>query len=363
MTYRIVQWTSGGVAKAAVKGVLSHPDLELVGMFAYSADKVGKDAGELVGIAPLGIAATDDVQALIDLKPDAVSYNPLYPNVDHMVALLEAGINIITTCNFLTGYHLDFCPDRYGSNARQRVQDAAIKGGASIFGSGMNPGHVNYQACVMASVCDSFSHIRVTEVVDNIIPFLGDDNIQVLGFGQPMDAPGLYEAQCAESSCFGDAIEMMAGVFGITLDDIRLLADYAPAACDFDIPGGHIKKGDIAGLRLRWEGLVDGQPVFENQQVWVCGKKTEGADDWVKPGQHGYIVDIQGNPTVYSMMLPMPNLGRGDMTPEAMQAHGMAITAMSAINALPTVCAAAPGIVTYNDLATVSAAGRYRPAQ
>lgn len=361
MRYQVVQWTSGGVAKAAVKGILSHPNLELVGMFAFSSAKVGKDIGELVGTNPLDIAATDNIQALINLKPDVVSYNPLYPNVDHLVQLLEAGINIVTTCNFLTGFHLDYCADRYGPNARQRVQDAAVKGGASMFGSGINPGHVNYQGCVMASVCESFQHLRVTEIVDNIVPFLGDDNVQAMGFGRPLDSSGLYDVQKAESSCFGDAIEMMAEVLGLELDDIRFLADYAPAARDFDIPGGQIKKGTIAGMRLRWEGLVNGEPVLENQQIWLCGKETEEANKWRKPGQHGYLVDIQGSPHVHNMMLPIPAVDFSEMTKEVAQAHGMTITAMPAVNAIPAVCAAAPGIVTYKHLATVSAAGGYRP--
>ncbi|GAB5450457.1 MAG: dihydrodipicolinate reductase [Halioglobus sp.] len=357
---KVVQWTSGGVAKAAVKGILSHPDLELVGMFAFSPEKVGKDIGDLAGLEPLGIAATDDIQALVDLQPDVVSYNPLYPNVDHLVQLLEAGINIVTTCNFLTGFHLDYCVDRYGPNARQRVQEAAVKGGASIFGTGMNPGHVNYQGCVMASVCESFAHLRVTEVVDNMVPFLGDDNVQVMGFGQPLDSSELYAVQKAECSVFGDAIEMMAQVLGIELDDVRFQVEYAPAARDFDIPGGQIKKGTIGGMRLRWEGLVNGEPVLENQQIWLCGENTEDADKWRNPGQHGYLVDIQGSPNVYNMMLPIPAVDFSAMTKEAVQALGMSITAMPAVNAFPAVCAAPPGIVTYKHLATVSAAGRYQ---
>ncbi|MFX3681271.1 MAG: hypothetical protein ACN6I2_00540 [Candidatus Hopanoidivoransaceae bacterium] len=113
----MVQWTSGGVAKEAVRAVLSHRDLELVGMYAYSEEKVGRDAGELVGLPPLGIEATNDIDAILAARPDVVSYNPLYADIDHLVRLLEAGVDVVSTCQFLTGWSYDFQPEKYGPDA------------------------------------------------------------------------------------------------------------------------------------------------------------------------------------------------------------------------------------------------------
>ena len=84
MAIKVVQWTSGGVARQAVRAILSDTRMELVGMFAFSKEKVGQDAGELCGIDPLGLVATDDIDKLIQLAPDVVSYCPLYPDVDLM---------------------------------------------------------------------------------------------------------------------------------------------------------------------------------------------------------------------------------------------------------------------------------------
>ena len=52
MGLRVVQWATGGVGVAAIKGVLEHPDLELVGCWVHSPDKAGKDVGELIGTLP-----------------------------------------------------------------------------------------------------------------------------------------------------------------------------------------------------------------------------------------------------------------------------------------------------------------------
>ena len=93
MTIRVVQWTTGNVGKESVKAIVANPALELVGGYAWSDSKVGTDIGELVGIDPLGIAATNDVDALLALNPDCVVYNPMWPSVDELVHILEAGVN------------------------------------------------------------------------------------------------------------------------------------------------------------------------------------------------------------------------------------------------------------------------------
>lgn len=359
---RVVQWTSGGVARETTRAILSHPGLELVGMYAYSPEKAGRDAGELVGLPALGIAATAAIDELIALRPDVVSYNPLYPDIDQLCQLLSAGINIVTTCNFITGWGLDYQANRYGPNARQRLQDAAISGGASMFGTGINPGHINYQACVVSSICAQLEHLRITEAVPDIVPFLGDPNIAAFGYGLPLDTPGLEARQKEESAVFGDAIELMASLLDIEIDEIRCRCEVAPAAEDFDTPGGPIARGTIAGVRLRWEGCVGGQPILENQQLWVCGGRVEGIDDWAGADKHGYIIDIRGDPHVHSVTLPIPRGDLSKMTLAERNALGMRITGMPSINAIPHVCAAAPGIRTYRDIPPVGASGRlFRP--
>ena len=44
---RVVQWSTGNVGRRALGAIIDLPQFELVGVHAYGADKVGKDAGEL----------------------------------------------------------------------------------------------------------------------------------------------------------------------------------------------------------------------------------------------------------------------------------------------------------------------------
>src|SRR5580700_11141080 len=96
MSLRVVQWATGSVGVAAIKGVLEHPELELAGCWVHSEHKSGKDVGEIIGTAPLGVTATNNIDDILALDADAVIYAPLVANVDAIAALLRSGKNIVT---------------------------------------------------------------------------------------------------------------------------------------------------------------------------------------------------------------------------------------------------------------------------
>jgi hypothetical protein len=67
LVLRVVQWATGAVGRHALSAMVDHPALEVAGVLVYSDDKAGRDAGELCGIAPIGVTATksrDDIVAL-----------------------------------------------------------------------------------------------------------------------------------------------------------------------------------------------------------------------------------------------------------------------------------------------------------
>ena len=119
---RVVQWTTGNIGNRSLHAILSRPDLELVGVFAHGREKVGTDAAELCGwTEPTGVTATDDIDALIALAPDACVYNPLWSSTDELCTLLGAGINVCTTAGWITGGKL-------GTTERLRVEQACRRG-------------------------------------------------------------------------------------------------------------------------------------------------------------------------------------------------------------------------------------------
>src|SRR3990170_8046173 len=155
MTIRVVQWTTGNVGQRSVRAIIGRPDLELVGCYAWSADKVGRDVGELCGIDPIDVVATDDVEALLALRPDCVVYNPMWPSIDELVRILEAGVNVVSTAAFINGRRLG--PDR------KRLVEACERGGSALFGTGINPGFAELLAIVVAGICDRIDKVTVSE--------------------------------------------------------------------------------------------------------------------------------------------------------------------------------------------------------
>src|ERR1700743_3931090 len=96
MSLRVVQWATGSVGVAAIKGILEHPELEVGGCWVHSEAKHGKDVGDIIGWSPLGVTATNSVDAILALDADAVISPPLLPNADEVAALLHSGKNAVT---------------------------------------------------------------------------------------------------------------------------------------------------------------------------------------------------------------------------------------------------------------------------
>jgi hypothetical protein len=335
VTIRVVQWTTGQVARAAVRAVLAQPGLELVGCYAWSPQKVGRDVGELCGLPPLGIAATGEIEAILALRPDVVLYMPLMWNVDDMVRLLEAGINLISTAGFITGHS-------YGDADMARLHEAAERGGASLYGSGINPGLASVVALTSAAACREIERISIHEAVD-CTPYASPETWRALGFGAPPDTPGLADIMRQRMLAFADAMEMMAQALHVELDEVRFVPEMGVATRDLDLGYMQIAEGTVCGIKAIWQGMTAGGPLLEMSLLWRVGDAME--PDW--PIDHGYVMEIRGVPNV--RVRYEPELG-GD--PEEYVA---APTANPAVNAIPAVVAARPGMVTAADLPLVTA--------
>ena len=70
MSYRVIQWSTGNVGRYSLRAILNHPELELAGVWVHGEKKAGRDAGELCGIAPVGVAASRDADAVTGVTLD-----------------------------------------------------------------------------------------------------------------------------------------------------------------------------------------------------------------------------------------------------------------------------------------------------
>lgn len=334
---RIVQWTTGNVGQRSVRAIVAHPDHELVGCYAWSPDKVGRDVGELCGIDPIGVAATDDVDALLALRPDCVVYNPMWPSVDEVVRVLEAGVNVVSTAAFINGRALG--PER------DRIADACTRGGASMFGTGISPGWVELMGLATASICDRIDKLSIHEASDTTL-YDSPTTELPCGFSRPIDDPELPGMAEQGTAVFGEAVAMLADALGVELDEIVCEAEYAQTTEDLVMDSWTIPAGCVAGVAASWQGRVGDRTVVELTVRWRKGQTLE--PDWQIA--EGHVIQVEGRPTVKTTLEYLPPPDFEATTFADFMVLGMIMTAMPAINAVPVVVAAPPGIVTYADL-------------
>jgi len=337
VTLRVVQWTTGNVGKQSVAAIAANPALELVGCYAWSPDKVGRDAGELCGLNPLGVRATNDVNALLALRPDCVVYNPMWPSIDELVRILAAGVNVVSTAAFINGRRLG--PDR------ERLVEACERGASSLFGTGISPGWAELLAIVLAGISDRIDKVTINEAAYTA----GYDSPATeipAGFGRPIDDPHLPSMTARGTAVFSEAVAMVADALGVELDEVVCEAEYAKTTTDLDLGSWRIAAGCVAGIAASWQGRVGDRTVVELNVRWKKAATLE--PDWQI--EDGYVIEVQGRPTLRATLqfLPPPDFQAESLADFMVLGHIM--TAMPAVNAIPGVVAAPPGIVSYPEL-------------
>jgi hypothetical protein len=345
--YRVVQWTTGNVGKSSVEAIAKNPNYELVGLYAWSKDKVGSDAGELAGIGPLGVKATNDVDELLALKPDAVVYNPMWIDVDELVRILEAGVNVVASASFITGHNL--------GDGRAKLEEACQRGGSTLFGSGVSPGFAELLAIVAATSCDRIDKITIAESADTTL-YDSPDTERPVGFDKHIDDPDLPPMAQQGTAVFAEAVQLVADAIGVELDEIKCVSEYAKTTEDLPMASWTIKAGHVAGVYASWQGIVNGKTVIDINVRWKKGQTLE--PDWQIDGD-GWKITIDGRPTVNMSVgfLPPQDMIDNAKTLEDFFVLGHIMTAMPPIHAIGAVVAAAPGIATYNDLPLPQARG------
>src|SRR5437588_8362878 len=353
MPYKVIQWATGNVGQLALRAIIEHPELELVGLLVHSPDKAGKDAGELAGVGAVGVRATNDVDEILALEADAVSYmatGDLRPweAVEDMARVLESGKNVVSTSVVALIY-----PPAADPKAVERLEEACRKGRTSCFTSGIDPGYANdLLPLALSGVVERVDSVRVMEILNYNTYMQPEVLFDTMGFGKPLDDTPILLLPGILTQAWGPVIRVLAAGLGVTLDDIRETYEREPAAETFQTPVGTIEKGTAAGLRFEVQGMVAGKPRIVLEHVTRMGDDV--APQWPQPlGKGCYRVLISGNPNL-TMDLQIEGEDGDHNT------GGLVTTAMRVLNAIPAVCDAAPGLLSVLDLPLVTGRGLMR---
>ena len=353
MTYKVIQWSTGNVGAHAVRLIAEHPDLELVGLWVHSEEKSGRDAGEIVGIDPLGVTATNDVDALLNLDADCVCYTAtadLRPAeaIADMARIAMTGKNIVSS----SVVPLVF-PPHVAPEMRAPLEEACNEAGVSCFTSGIDPGWANdLLPLVLTGQCEYIDTVRVMEVVNYATYAQPTVLFDTMGFGKALDATPLLLLPGVLSFAWGGTVKAIAAGLGVELDELREVHERLPATETLDLGFGVVEKGTTAAMRFEVQGILDGEARIILEHVTRLDDSL--APDWPQPvGHSGYRVIVSGNPNYTCDVQMMGDDGDHNTA-------GLVGTAARLVNTIPAVCEAAPGLLSVLDLPLVPGRGLLR---
>ena len=356
MTKRVVVWGTGFVGRLVIPEILSHPAFELVGVGVSNPEKVGRDVGELCGHGSIGLAATDDVVALLALAPDAlVHYGPTaaHPldNIRDIGAFLRAGIDVCSTA--MTPWvwpAMTLNPP----NWIDPITEACEEGGSSCFTTGIDPGFANdLFPMTLTGLCAEVRLVRALEILD-YSNYEGDYENE-MGIGRPPEFPAMLEHPDILTMAWGATVPMIAHAVGIELDAITTTWDKWVTDEEIKTAKGMIHPGEVAAINFTINGVYEGETRIQLEHVNRVG--AGAAPDWPRGTQDDvYRVEIEGTPSITQETAFRFTDGSGRDAATA----GCLATGLRALNAVPAVNDRPPGWVTALDLPLIPGVGTIR---
>ena len=367
MAIRVAVWGPGSMGVIALRGVIDHPELELVDLVVHSDVKTGRDAGELCGADPVGVVATADPTALLGGDADVVVYSaaanlrPLEA-LNDMVSILSAAKNVVS-CSIVPLVY----PNAVDAAFTDPLREAALACGVSFFTTGIDTGFANdVLPLALSGVSRNIESVCVTEMFNYATYPDRTAVYDILGFGKPPEEVPFAATPGVFTFGWGPVLHQLADGLGVRVDEIAENVDRIPAPMAFDTPTGHIAAGTIAGMRSTLTGYVEGNPTFVVDHV--TRMHDDIAPDWPQPhisiqprdlgyggasGRGVYRVEIEGSPSM-RCEFEMADDHDHDLGARMAGASRM-------VNAIPAVCAAKPGLLSALDLPLITGRGLVKP--
>lgn len=347
--YRVIQWATGVVGKTSLKHFIENPVFELAGVLVTNPEKVGKDAGDLVGLPKTGVLATNDAEKIIAMEADCVLFSPIVTNVDTICRLLRSGKNVASVAG-------PFSPQHYPEHF-EKIEAACREGNSSYHACGIHPGFSgDILPLTLTRLMNRVDHIQIYEFIDKLRnPMV---YTEMMGFGRDPEALLAKPSRSPEAPfAFAQSMALVAEGLGKTIEKVTTKLEVATATQDIPyslgigLPiSGTVRKGTVAGQHYEWTAWVEGKPLITYHFYWTMGEHVEPRWDI----DSRYQVVIEGDPPLEVRLMSKPDAD--GVRPFL----GLPWTGLLGATALAAVCEAKPGVVTHIDLGIVQPHGMVR---
>jgi len=343
---RVIHCGTGIAGLQALAAILERPSLELAGLLVHSAANEGKDAGAFINQPDTGILATRDKAALVRMEADIVTYMLMVPDLDHICKLLASGKDVITTGGLMF-------PRWNNKAAEKALREACDAGQSSFFVTGINPGFVDeILPTTLSMLSRDWSQVHISEYADcSKYPNKGIIDIMGFGFTQAdIDAGKVFDMQVMVDF-FEASVASLAHGLGVALDEIRCSREFVLTDKPIQLASGQVEAGTVAGQRWRWTGIQNGAERIIQDTYWIIA--FDLGDGWPRSGEMSgdsrWQITIEGTPSMRLVFEPRESYVNPATTPGPNNPSAVA-TAMAAINSIPALLAAKPGLLTAIDL-------------
>lgn len=342
---RVVIWGPGRLGGFVLRVLLQRPEeFDVVGVFAFSPDKEGRDIGELVGLPPHGgVTVTRDRDEIDRLDADVVIFTPLVsfdPTQSHADALrlLAGGKNLLLAHDY-------FYPVGISDEYAREVDDVCRRGNSTVLALGSSPGFVAERlATTLAGHTLEVAHVDVLERMD--CTDLDAHVYPLLGFGAKPDDFPRDQIIAMFDHMYRQTPHAVAAQLGQRLDRVDVDARFATTNRELAAVSAPVPLGTVAGTEFSWTGIIDEEPFVTVTCRWVCDLEIPG---WA--ADNDWIITVEGTPSLqirYARGLSFADgIRHGGHADDPDGEHWMdsqSWTSVAAfVNAIPGVIAAPPG--------------------
>jgi hypothetical protein len=337
--YRVIQWSTGQLGQHAIKGILAHPSLDLVGLWVHSKSNENRDAGELIGQPPTGIVSTRDVEKLLSLNADCVCYMATDSNreeevVEDFCRILRSGTNV-SSPSLIPLIYPPMVPEWMS-----RLEAACQEGGSTLHVSGVNPGlTLDALPLLLSTGCERIDSIVLQSIFDLSTDYAEPVVTSALGQGKtPQELDRDTSSLAIIKKFWAPLLLLVAHELGVEFDGEPLPSrKYYFTDKPIETVSGRIEAGTASAAHYTLAGAVGGNPFVTFEEYIRFGPGDDFLpQDW--PEGHGHRVILKGIPDIRM------NIIFGNENGSTPLRDALISAAMRPVNLIPAICEAPPGV-------------------